>query len=147
LSHMADYGSGIAFDGNFDWSVDSTGDLAFASELDELKKDLAFRVASALMYGERIERPESIAGNGVIGEPLTDGLLADIEIAVAKVVSDDARIDSVAVVEAEQPDTSSDFVEIRCETIVDTESESFQFIIPSDISIEEFRALLLSGDI
>lgn len=42
---MSDFGAGVGLNRDWDFEVDSTGDLTTVSGLDELEKDVAFNVA------------------------------------------------------------------------------------------------------
>lgn len=128
---MAEYGSGIYLDENFDWEVDTSGDVRGDTGVSELQKDLAFNVVRALAYGEGISTPENVADGGIIGEPLTRGILTDIEIAVGNVVSSDSRIDSVIYATAQKTSDADNYVEVECEAEIDVETETFEFVIPA----------------
>jgi len=79
---MADeFGSGIFLDDQFDFSVNSTGDLKTRSGLDELQKDLAFNMVINL--------------NQYRGQPPTGNLKEKVAATAKSVAEADSRIDFV----------------------------------------------------
>lgn len=130
-SRMPDYGSGIFLDGNLDFDVNSVGDIRSASGIDELHKDVRFNVYRAMVNGSGLETPESVAENGIVGEPLRPGILADIETAVGKIVGDDPRIDAVLLVNAEDTENRNNYVRITCTANIDDETQQFELVIPA----------------
>lgn len=127
---MDHFGNGVYLDEILDLDVDESGDVRGSRGPSELRKDLSFFLIRALETGEGISTPENIADNGVIGEPLTRGTLTDIELASKNVIGADPRIDSVILVSAEESDEDDEFVVLDIETVIDDETESFEFVIP-----------------
>lgn len=126
----SEYGNGIGLDENFDLQIDTTGDIGSSSDIFELKKDLSVRVAGALMYGDGIERPASVA-SGAIGKPTDPGLRNDIGQAVSSILTDDERIDSVSTMSVSEANRGDEII-IETTAIIDTETEDFTFIVPSN---------------
>lgn len=126
---MVDYGSGPRLDRYFDFTIDQTGDVDASSGIDELRKDLAFRIAGALEYGYGVDRPV-VVSDGVVGDVLVDGTLADIEIALSSLVVEDSRVDAVRNVEARTSDGTGDTIEIDLQVVVDDSTVRFDRIFP-----------------
>lgn len=79
---MADeFGSGIFLDEQFDFSVGSTGDLENTSGIDELQKDLAFKMVLNLEQ--------------FLGQPPSGNLTAKVADVASRVAIADVRVDSV----------------------------------------------------
>lgn len=92
-------GSGLALDEHWDLYVEEkSGDLASSSGIEELGKDLAFQIA-------RILTP-------VTGTYINDGQVADIEIAVRKVITADPRVAEINELEALPPESPNGEVQI-----------------------------------
>jgi hypothetical protein len=102
-------GSGLSMDEQFDLYVDdSIGDLSFSTGSEEVRKDLAFQISRLL--------------TGVVGDFMTEGKKADIEIAVRKLVANDPRISEIARLEVREPESPTDTVEVDllAVTVADT---------------------------
>jgi hypothetical protein len=98
---MVDYGSGPGLDKFLDLVVGPSGDLASSSGVDELRKDLSYQLIGALRYGHGVDRPASLT-DGVVGEPIGDGLSEDISIVVSDIIEDDQRVESVPEIRVNQ---------------------------------------------
>ena len=77
-----DFGAGIALDEQFDFTVDSTGDIDSTSGVEELQKDLAFQMVVNL--------------DQYLGQPETPNLEAKVSRTVKNVALGDERIQSVS---------------------------------------------------
>jgi|APHM01.1.fsa_nt_gi hypothetical protein len=73
---MSDLGAGIALNQDWDFEVDTTGDLRMTTGLAELQKDIAFNVADSLQseLGRRIDnttakRISVIVQNQLVEDP------------------------------------------------------------------------------
>lgn len=124
---MVDYGSGPALDQYLDLVPGSTGDLSASSGVDEIRKDIAYNLIGALRHGEGVEQPASVA-DGVVGEPITDGLSDDISIVVSDIIESDPRVESVPEIRVSQPDLEEINVEARI-VLADDETLFESFII------------------
>lgn len=127
---MVEYGAGPALDADFDFSVDSSGDIAGSFGEDELGKDLSFNVSAALVGGRGVERPPDMA-DGVVGERLDDGTIRDIEVVVAKIISRDVRVDEVRAVNAERVSGESFDVSVEATMIALGGQVEFEQVISS----------------
>ena len=103
-------GSGPALDKNFDFIIDSSGDIEDSDGLNELEKDLSF--ASAF----RLE--------DFIGQPLTPTTRQKVENALGEVFDRESRIDSVQSIEVEQVDYGFD---VQAVVIVNSEQQTLIF--------------------
>lgn len=103
-------GSSPALDENFDFIVDSSGDVEDSDGLNELEKDLSF--ASAF----RLE--------DFIGQPLTPTTRQKVENAVEEVFDREERIDSVQNIEVEQANYGFD---VQSGAIVNGEQQTLIF--------------------
>lgn len=103
-------GSGPALDKDFDFVLDSSGDIKDSNGLDELEKDLSF--ASAFRLQDHI------------GTPLTPTTRQKVENALTEVFDKEPRIDSVQEMEVEQVDYGFD---VFITAIVDEERQALYF--------------------
>lgn len=81
---MSSLGAGVGLNRDFDFEVDTTGDLATVTELDELEKDVAFNVARTLQES--------------IGQPVTSSTAKELQVDVRDVLIEDSRINVVGSV-------------------------------------------------
>jgi hypothetical protein len=125
---MVDYGSGTALDRFLDFQVGPTGDIKSVSGVDEVRKDVAYRLIGALRYGEGVEEPASVA-DGVVGEPITDGLSDDIAIVVSRTIEDDPRVGSVPEIRVGQP--RNDRIEVEARIVLQDGETLFESFIIS----------------
>jgi len=111
---MAELGSGIALDQNFDFDVDETGDLRVAEGADELSKDISFALVSAL--------------EGLIGAPKTPEIKRKIRDRSRRVALADDRVQAASADSISVSETSRDTfrVSMSVVTIAGTEELVFE---------------------
>lgn len=149
---MTELGSGIRLDNDFDFVPDDSGDIDAATGLKELGKDLALVVTEVLTTGsveklpdiyEDVQIPDTISpdfdpdtgrkvdAGGVVGSYFTEGLLRDVEVLVANLISIDPRIERVSRVEAQRMESDPDAIEVQARAVIAelTAEENFEFII------------------
>lgn len=110
---MTDFGSGIDLDQDLDLTITPSGDLATADGLDELKKDLSFRLIQAL---------ES-ANPGRLNQDTSDRLRAVIK----GLLQEDPRVDTVNRISIEPNPGSS--TNLRIGVDVDTAEGPFDLVV------------------
>lgn len=124
---MSEYGAGIYLDEYLDMVVDNTGDAKGAQGIEEVMKDVGTALKAMLEHGTGIERPESIS-NGVLGDPLSDGIFRDIELASTKIIDADPRIEYISRIRAGKPQGARNGVKIDCEVVIDSSEVSYDFV-------------------
>jgi len=110
MTDIENYGSGVSLDENYDFIIDSTGDLEDSRGLSELEKDLSF--ASSVRLFEHI------------GMPLTSTRKQKIKNSVESIMSSEPRISSVLNISVSQSDYGFD---IRSDVVADSERMELYF--------------------
>lgn len=110
MVHGEPFGSGPALDENFDFIVNTVGDIKDADGLNELEKDLAFVSAFQL--------------EDYIGKPLTPTIRQEIENTLTQIFDAEPRIDAVRDMSVEQVEYGFD---VKIDAIVNQEQQNLVF--------------------
>lgn len=108
------FGAGIALDESMDIVVDNTGDLDATYGIDELEKDLAFRL--------------KIRMEGDLGSRLTKTQEKILSVKSSRIVQQDPRIDGVDNVTA-QSNSLRDEMEISIDVLAN-DGTTYSFVVP-----------------
>lgn len=92
---MSEFGAGPDLNENWDFEVNSTGDIATTIGVDELEKDIAFNVARRL--------------DGEIGRRRDRSTEKRIQVIVEDIFAEEVRIDSVVDVTVREIANSNSF--------------------------------------
>lgn len=111
---MSDFGAGIALSEDWDFEIDSTGDIKTVSGQTELQKDVAFNVARNLQ--------------DVLGRRMDNATSKRIEISVQNVLVNEVRIDEVLSVDVRRIEMS-DMFEVVAEAVATDERVELVFTV------------------
>lgn len=112
MSGRESFGTGLDLTDELDLSVNQSGDLTDATDIDELKKDIAFRVLTSIDVGDYLL--------------LTVGGQEDLRIDVEQAIEADSRVQSAS---AEITDFVATDDTINVDATVQTENGEFESVI------------------
>jgi len=112
MSGRESFGVGLDLTDELDLSVSQSGDIVDAEDIDELKKDIGFRVLTSISIGDY--------------QLLTLGGREDLRIDVEEVIEEDTRIQTAT---AEINDFDETDSSITVNAAVQTENGEFESVI------------------
>lgn len=112
------FGTGLAFEQDWDVDVSTGGSLGLVDGLDVLGRDLAFGIS------------RRVREDDLRGRRFTDDLRADLRIAVRGVARQDSRVDRVAELTVTEADNAQTTAEVELIVIADTDDRgAFVFTV------------------
>jgi hypothetical protein len=108
-----DFGGGIQLDEDWDFEIDSTGDIKTAKGVAELEKDLAFR--------------STVAIQPYLGQPIDNTLAEKVRNILREAMLQDDRIEAVESISFER--TGRDEITVTV-TVITSDASEYELIFP-----------------